>query len=94
MKSIMDTSKDECYLCKTTRNIEEHHIFYGRGNRKISDKNGFVVFLCDEHHRGWGSVHSLPNEGLDLRVKEDCQAKYEMTHTRAEFMKLIGRNYL
>ena len=31
---------------------------------------------------------------LDLRLKQDCQRRFEETHTRAEFMAIIGRNYL
>ena len=31
---------------------------------------------------------------LDLFLKKICQQMYERNHTRADFMKLIGRNYL
>lgn len=31
---------------------------------------------------------------FDLKVKRECQREYEKTHTRQEFMSLIGRNYL
>ena len=31
---------------------------------------------------------------FDLRVKRLCQKKFEETHTREEFIALIGRNYL
>lgn len=51
MKSILQTNK-ECYVCKTTYNLHLHHICYGVANRKISDKNGFVVYLCQYHHEG------------------------------------------
>lgn len=34
------------------------------------------------------------NKGFDLQVKRECQMEYEKTHTRAEFLALIGRNYL
>ncbi|WP_418205773.1 hypothetical protein [Anaerotignum faecicola] len=29
-----------------------------------------------------------------MRLKQDCQRKFEETHTREEFMAIIGRNYL
>ena len=31
---------------------------------------------------------------LDLFLKQTCQKKYEETHTRDDFIKLIGRNYI
>ena len=34
------------------------------------------------------------DKDFDLKVKRECQMEYEKTHTRQEFMALIGRNYL
>ena len=34
------------------------------------------------------------NKGIDLYIKRMCQREYEKTHTRAQFMGLIGRNYI
>lgn len=91
-KSIMQTEK-RCYVCGTTYDIHEHHIFYGTANRKQSEKHGFKVYLCGRHH-------NLSNEGvhfdreLDLRIKQDCQRLFEKTHSREEFMHIIGKNYL
>ena len=91
-KSIMQTEK-RCYVCGTTYNLHDHHIFYGTANRKQSEKHGFKVFLCGRHH-------NLSNEGvhfnpdLDMRLKREYQAKFEETHSRDEFMKIIGNNYL
>lgn len=92
MNSIIQKNK-ECYVCKTTYNLHLHHIFYGP-NRKISDKNGFVVYLCQYHHEGTFGVHGKNGNELNLLLKRTCQRKYEMDHTRDEFIKLIGRNYL
>lgn len=91
-KSIMQTEK-RCYVCGTTYDLHEHHIFYGTANRKQSEKHGFKVYLCGNHH-------NLSNEGvhfnhdLDLRLKRECQTKFEKTHSRDEFMRIIGKNYL
>ena len=91
-KSIMQTEK-RCYVCGTTYNLHDHHIFYGTANRKQSEKHGFKVFLCGRHH-------NLSNEGvhfnpdLDMRLKRECQAKFEETHSRDEFMKKKRKNYL
>lgn len=90
MKSIIQEDKS-CYVCGKLQ-VHLHHI-YGGANRKTSDRNGFVVYLCPHHH-------NLSNEGvhfnkeLDTMLKMMCQQKYEENHTREEFMKLIGKNYL
>lgn len=91
MKSIMQDKK-ECYFCKTKQGLHLHHIYFG-ANRKISDKMGFVVYLCGKHH-------NLSNEGVhfdinkDLWLKRTCQEKFERLNSREQFMKLIGKNYL
>lgn len=90
-KAILQTRK-ECYLTHCTENLHKHHIF-GGANRPISEKMGFYVYLRDD-------LHNLSNYGvhndydLNLRLKQDCQRKFEKTHTRQEFMSLIGKNYL
>lgn len=93
MKSIIQ-DKDCCWVCGTTNNLHKHHIFYGTANRKISEQNGFVVKLCARHHNASDQgVHF--NKVLDLNLKQVCQREYESQgHTREEFIKLIGRNYL
>ena len=93
MKSILQTNK-ECYVCKTTYNLNLHHICYGVANRKISDKNGFVVYLCQYHHEGTYGVHGKYGNELNKKLKQICQSKYEENHTREEFRQLIGRSYL
>lgn len=92
MKSILQDTK-ECFFTGRTDNLHLHHIFFGHGLRKISDDNGFTVYLTGEmHNQSNQGVHF--NIGLDLFLKKVCQAEYEKTHTREEFMQLIGRNYL
>ena len=79
-------------MCGTPFDLHLHHIFYG-SNRKVSDKNGFVVWLCAKHH-------NMSDEGvhfdktLDYYIKRKCQIEYEKAHTREEFIELIGKSYL
>lgn len=90
-KSIIQKEK-ECYLCGTTYNLHKHHVF-GGANRPISEKNGFTIYLCAGHHNmSDEGIHF--NREFDLEVKRTCQIKFEKTHSREEFMKLIGKNYL
>lgn len=93
MKSILQDKK-ESYISGSTYNLEEHHIFFGTANRKVSEKIGFKVWLTVEEHRGTYGVHGKLGRDLDLKLKQDAQRKYEETHTREEFIKLIGKNYL
>ena len=55
MKSIIQDIK-QCWVCKTTLNLEEHHCLYGI-NRKMSERFGLKVWLCNEHHTGRMGVH-------------------------------------
>ena len=92
MKSILQTEK-ECYICGSPY-VEEHHIFYGTSNRKNSERTGLKVYLCPYHHRGQGGVHHAGNKSLDLELKRIAQRKFEETHTREEFMRIFGQNYI
>ncbi len=94
MKSILQDKK-ECFICGLYFPIEEHHIFFGNPNRRISEENGFKVYLCSEHHRGDFGVHGKHGHSLDIRLKQTCEKKYLLQgHTKEEFIRLIGKNYL
>lgn len=91
MNSIMQSEK-KCYITGRTTGLHRHHI-YGGANRQVSEKNGFWVYLVAElHNMSDSGVHF--NRALDLALKAECQRKFEETHTREEFMRLIGKNYL
>lgn len=93
MKSIIQ-SKKKCFICSKQYNLHEHHIYFGTGKRSISEKNGFKVWLCLEHHTGTYGVHGSKGHELDLYLKETCQRIYEKTHSRNDFMRLIKKNYI
>lgn len=94
MKSIMQNGK-KCYICGFNGYTEEHHIYHGASNRKISEKNGFKVYLCVNHHRGTIGVHGKLGHSLDTRLKQECERRYiKQGHTKEEFIKLIGKNYI
>lgn len=82
-----------CYICGNPE-TEVHHIYFGRKNRQISEENGFTVKLCYLHHRGTYGVHGKGGHQLDRFFKRLCQIKFEKSHTREQFISLIGRNYL
>ncbi len=93
MDSILQGDTRECSLTGATDGLHRHHIYFGNPNRKISEANGLWVWLRWDWHNGaeYG-VHF--NRDLDLRLKRECQAKYEETHSREDFQQLIGKSYL
>lgn len=93
--SILTGKDKRCYVTGRTEGLDKHHIYHGPGWRSISDRNGFWVYLWQPLHlAALGGLHKYPNSGLDLELKQACQRKFEETHTREEFMKIIGKNYL
>lgn len=96
--SIMHQKDGTCYLCMMQGNyrvypvVHEHHVYDGP-NRRISEEHGFKCWLCLDHHIiGPAAVHnSIDNMRI---LQRECQRIYEKTHTRQQFMDLIGRNYL
>lgn len=93
-KSILQSEK-KCYITGRTYNLHKHHIYCGNPLRRISEENGFWVYLIGElHNQSNNGVHCINGHELDLSLKRDCQRKYEETHSREEFVNLIGRNYL
>ncbi len=93
MNSILQNKK-ECYICGLYNPIEEHHIYFGK-NRKISEKNGFKVWLCIEHHKGTIGVHGKLGHSLDLRLKQECERKFiNQGHSIEDFIKIIGKSYI
>lgn len=93
--SIMQDTQ-ECWQTGRTDNLHLHHIYEGNGRRKVSDENGFWVWLTGEWHNQDSriDVHHNPGCGLDQQLKEMCQRIYEQDHSRDEFIRLIGRSYL
>ena len=91
-KSIMQTEK-ECFVCGTTYGLELHHCIYGTANRKLSDKYGLTIWLCNAHHTQNGSgIHF--NKDLDAHVKKLAQERFEAVHEpNTRFIDVFGRNY-
>ena len=93
MKSILQSEK-VCYLTGSTYNLHRHHIYAG-SRRQISEREGFWVWLTGYYHNQSNEgVHGKDGHALDLWLKQECQRKYEENHSREEFMRLIGKNYL
>ncbi len=99
--SIIQSKDGGCYLCEklhgdySVKRTEEHHVYFGPGQREISEANGFKVYLCRKHHIHAGGPEAVHrNHETCLIIQQDVQRRFEQTHTRDEFMVLIGRSYL
>lgn len=74
-----------CEFCgKFSKRLDPHEV-YGGSNRKRSIKHKFVKLLCRECHS---------NENIINQLRIDIQKEYEKSHTKEEFIKLIGKSYI
>ena len=81
-----------CVVCGTPR-VQYHHIIGGTANRKISDRHGYIIPLCYEHHLGGTGIHK--NRGMDLAWKQTAQQHYEKhIGTRRDFIDEFGKSWL
>lgn len=107
MKSVIQNKEDhQCYICKNflgdwseKKDLEEHHIFEGVANRKLSEKYGLKVYLCRHHHTGdingsRDAVHSKGDNNFDIKLKQIAQMIFETEYGREKFVSTFGKNYL
>ena len=92
MKSIIQHER-ECLICGSW-NVEEHLIYFEENHEKISEKYGLKVWLCPSHCYGTNGVYGKNGYKLDLELRQLGQKAFEWEHSRNEFIKLIGKNYL
>lgn len=89
MKSVLQATTSECYVCHQKGTLHPHHIFNGALKKK-SEKYGFIIYVHDiPCHR---KIHDIPNEAI--KYKKIAQKKFEEQHTRDEFIKEFKKNYL
>lgn len=94
MESVFQNEK-KCFACGKDIGLNSHHIFPG-SRRKNSERYGFKVWLCTNHHTiGKDSVHENPNTGLDLQLKQKAQRYFEENiGDRDEFREIFGKSWL
>lgn len=93
-KSVLETEKGVCYLCHAVCNTELHHVCFGSGLRKISDRLGLVVYLCHDCHQGTKGVHGRDGDENNRRLKREAQEAWEKEYSHSEWMQIVGRNFL
>ena len=79
-----------CYHCgKSVGKIDRHEVFFG-ANRDNSKRYGMWCDLCRECHT---EVHQGDGQ-LNYLLKREAQELFEQSHTREEFVRIFGKNYL
>lgn len=105
MKSIMQKEK-ECYLCRMEAEaqgyygelphigLHRHHVIYGKGNRKKSEKYGLWVYLCAAKHHEYGPEAVHNNKDNRMVLCRIAQAAFEQKYPRSLFIQEFGISYL
>ena len=89
-ESIIQKEK-VCLVCRTTLNLERHHIF-GAARRPLSEEYGLTVWLCHEHHTGIHGVHF--DKVFMQELKELGQEVFTEKYGDELFFQRFGKNYL
>lgn len=100
-KSIIPGGNDnKCWICdqlgyETISNLHKHHIIYGRGRRKLSEKHGLHVKLCCLHHEDQKYGVHWGNTQWNTILKQTAQHAFEAKKgTREDFIEIFGKSYL
>lgn len=89
-RNPLPTAEDYCRYCGTPY-AQTHEVYEGNGRRQLSIKYGMQVKVCNECHR---DIQLHPLQGRDLELKQEFQGKFEETHSREDFVRIFGKNYL
>lgn len=78
-----------CYLCGQDAR-HKHHLIFG-SYRSLSDKYKLIINVCPKCHR---KIHDDKTGKLQRWSKELGQRMFEKSHSREEFMKIFGKNFI
>lgn len=81
---------------RTKKYYERHEVYFSRAYRNKSIKDGLIVFLTEEDHRGTNGVHGKNGDKLNRYLKKTAQKAWIAYYkkTKEEFIKRYGQNYL
>jgi len=84
-----------CFLCGKHGYMETHHLCFGVGLRKLSEKYGLTVDLCPECHRtSPRAVHQCAEVANMLRAYGQKKWMDETGGSIDDFRRIFGKNYL
>lgn len=85
----------KCEICKRTAECALHHVYFGKKNRKQSERYGMLAYLCPACHEDLHTHRTVINgKDFDQLLKAHYQRKFERVWDRQEFIKAYGMNYL
>lgn len=90
-RSILQNEK-RCWFCSSMVGLECHHIMSGTANRKLSEKYGLKVWLCNKHHTGDEGAQYDP--AMNRQLKRDAQYAFERKYGHQMWMEIFRKNYL
>ncbi len=89
--------KSTKYSTKRTKKYNERHeVYFSRAYRNKSIKDGLIVFLTEDDHRGTNGVHGKNGNKLNRHLKKLGQKAWMDYYkkTKEEFINRYGQNYL
>lgn len=92
---IMPKSKKYSTV-RTKKYSERHEVFFSKAYRIKSIKDGLIIFLTEEDHRGTNGVHGKNGDKLNRYLKRTAEKAWMKYYkkTKEEFQKRYGKNYL
>lgn len=87
--------KSTKYSTKRTKKYNERHeVYYSRAYRNKSIKDGLIVFLTEEDHRGTNGVHGKKGDKLNRYLKKIAQKAWMEYYkkTKKEFIEKYGKS--
>lgn len=91
-KSIVQPDEKQCYLCGRKTCLERHHILGGVANRRLSEKFGLWVYLCNGCHTGTEGAQY--DKEKNIQLKKDAQIAFEEIYGHDKWMETFKKNYL
>lgn len=102
MESKLITEKGTCYICGCNRGYERHHCLHGTANRRMAEREGLWVWLCDRCHRAIHDYGEFCHE-LEMTAQASWENAYMKSYpyenhadlaAREAFRKIFGKSYL
>ena len=89
--------KSTKYSTKRTKKYNERHeVYFSRAYRNKSIKDGLIVFLTEEDHRGVNGVHGKNGAKLNRYLKKIAEKAWidYYKKTKEDFIKRYGKSYI
>lgn len=78
---------------RTNKYCERHEVYFGQAYRQKSIKDGLIVFLTEESHRGTNGAHGKNGDKLNRRLKKLAEKAWINYYkkTKEEFIERYGK---